>query len=131
MKQTKFYIDYLKYIYGALLAFIILLTSNLLFQAHIDLWLSLSLLCFAIAIPFLVLSLVMTYYKQHTPPNFDHDWSKKWDIYHWKVIYVTFPTSFLGITFVFMHSNIYIGTTFAVAFAISTYIHYKCVDTEK
>src|ERR1700733_3596921 len=82
VNHSKFITNYLEYIYEGLLAFIILLMPSLVSQEKLDGWLYLALACFAIAIPFLTLCLIMIFYKKHNPSEINQDWYKKWKKFH-------------------------------------------------
>jgi hypothetical protein len=122
MKQSKFSVEFQEFVYYALLAFILLLTQNLLFQPKLDFLLLFALCCFAVAIPFLATNLMVLFFKRHTPPDFTDDWYRKWGKYLPTVLFVSLGSGSLGIFAVFAHINIYIGILYSLSVSICLFI---------
>lgn len=119
---------YLEYVYEGLLAFIILLVANLVDQQRLDLFLKLALGCFAIALPFLTLCLIMIFYRKHNPPQINDDWAVKWGRIHPTALTIAMGSGLLGIVLTFFHVSTILGFLFAIASAICLSLHHLCVD---
>ena len=126
--QHHFVTAYLEYVYEGLLAFIILLVANLVDQPKLDLLLKLALGCFAIALPFLTLCLIMIFYHKHNPPQIKEDWIDKWHRLHPLALTVALGSGLLGIVLMFFHIATILGFLFALAAAVCLFLHHICVD---
>jgi len=127
VKQEKFSVEYQKFVYGAMLAFIILLLPAILSLSKLDIWLYLAAGCFAIAAPLLALSLTMIHFKYNTPPDINNDWYTRWKKHLPKVISFSLGSGLLGIEFVFIHIHPFIGLLYAIAALYCIHILYKCI----
>ena len=120
--------DYLQYVYGGLLGFIILIVPALLPLEKLDIWLYFALACFAIAIPALVLLLIMIFFRRFHPGGLPDIWSVRWKIFHKPTLFIAICTGLFGIVFVFFHINLYIGLLSAVSAASAGGILNYCAN---
>ena len=126
--HSEFMNDYLQYVYGGLLGFIILIIPALLPLEKLDTWLYLALTCFAVAIPSLALSLIMVFFRRFHPGGLPENWKIRWKKFQFPVLVAALGTGLFGITFVFLHINIYIGVLFAVSAAAASWILNYCAN---
>ena len=127
-KHTHFVSAYLEYVYEGLVAFIILLIANLVDQPKLDILLKLALGCFAIALPFLTLCLIMLFYRKHSPTEIKEDWLEKWQRIHPAALTIALGSGMLGILLTFLHIAVILGLLFAISIALCLFIHHICVD---
>ena len=126
--QHHFVTAYLEYVYEGLLAFTILIVANLVDQPKLDLLLKLALGCFAIALPFLTLCLIMTFYRKHRPTEIKDDWIEKWRRIHPTALTIALGSGLLGIILTFFHVATILGLLFGIAAALCLFLHHICVD---
>ncbi len=129
--RFRFITNYLEYVYEGILAFIILLIPPLIAQEKLDIWLRLALACFAIAIPFLTLCLIMIFYRKHDPDEVHQDWYDKWHKFHPFSLTIGLGAGLIGIDLTFFHVAVFLGIIFIVSTLICFIIHYICVDRKK
>ncbi len=127
IKQEKFSVEYQKFVYGAMLAFIIVLLPAILSLPKLDIWLYLATGCFAIAAPLLALSLTMIHFKYNTPPGINHDWYTRWKKHLPTVINLSLGGGLIGIEFIFIHIQPIIGLLYPISAGYCVYILYKCI----
>lgn len=128
MKQKKFFIAFQYYIYAGWLAFILLLTTTILSQIKPNFILKIALICFAISIPALGLSVVMTYNRINNSPDLNEKKIKKWHNYHDKLLYITVASSLLGVILVFFNCNIIAALAFVTSLIVSFIIYSKVTE---
>lgn len=126
-KQERFSVKYQKFVYGALLAFIIVMIPVLASIPKLDLYLLGAAICFGISAPLLTLSLTMLHFKSNTPPDINHDWYIRWKKYLPNVTKFSLGCSLIGIELFFLHINLLVGLFYTLSAGISIYILYKCV----
>jgi hypothetical protein len=127
MKQEKFSVEYQKFVYGAMLAFILVILPVLVSLPKLDIWLHLAAGCFAIAAPLLALCLTMIHFKNNTPPNINRDWYSRWNKYQSIIIWASLGGGLIGIELVFLHISLLIGLLYVASASFCTYILYKCI----
>jgi hypothetical protein len=127
-KHSHFVTAYLEYVYEGLLAFTILIVANLVDQPRLDLLLKLALGCFAIALPFLTLCLIMVFYRKHSPTEIKEDWVEKWRRIHPAALTVALGTGMSGVVLTFFHISTILGILFAFSTIVCLFIHHICVD---
>lgn len=126
--HSEFMNDYLQYVYGGLLGFIILIIPALLPLEKLDIWLYLALGCFAVAIPSLALCLIMVFFRRFHPGGFPTVWSARWKKFKTPTLLIALVTGLVGIVFVFLHINIFIGVLFFVSAASAGLILNYCAN---
>jgi len=129
--RFRFITNYLEYVYEGLLAFIILIIPPVIAQEKLDIWLQLALACFAIAIPFLTLCLIMIFYRKHDPEEVHHEWYEKWHTFHPFALTVGLGAGLIGIDLTFFHVAMLLGILFIASTLMCIIIHYICVDRKK
>ena len=126
--HSEFMNDYLQYVYGGLLGFIILIVPALLPLEHFDTWLYLALSFFAIAIPSLALCLLMIFFQRFHPGGLPENWTTRWKMFHRPTLVVALGTGLFGIAFAFFHINFFIGLLFFVSTAAASLILNYCAN---
>jgi hypothetical protein len=120
--------DYLQYVYGGLLGFIILIVPALLPLEKLDIWLTLALACFAIALPSLTLCLIMIFFQRFHPGGLPVNWAARWEKFHLPTLFIALGTGLAGIAFAFIHLNIVIGILYIVSTVSASIILNYCAN---
>ncbi len=126
--HSEFMNDYLQFVFGGLLGFIILIVPALLPLEHLDTWLYLALTAFALAIPSLALSLIMIFFRRFHPGGFPERWTARWNIFKTPTLVVALLSGLAGIAFVFFHINFFIGFLFTISAAGAGLILNYCAN---
>lgn len=126
--HSDFMNDYLQYVYGGLLGFIILIIPALLPMEKLDTWLTLALTCFAVAIPALSLCLIMIFFRRFHPGGLPENWKARWKQFQIPTLFLALGTGLFGIAFVFLHINIFIGILFFICAASAGLILNYCAN---
>jgi hypothetical protein len=126
--HSEFMNDYLQYVYGGLLGFIILIVPALLPLAKLDAWLYLALACFAVALPSLTLCLIMVFFKRFHPGGLPENWAARWNIFHRPTLIVALGTGLFGIAFAFLHINLFIGLLYLASTITASLILNYCAN---
>jgi hypothetical protein len=126
--HSEFMNDYLQYLYGGLLGFIILIVPALLPLEHLDIWLSIALALFAIAIPALALCLIMIFFQRFHPGGLPANWKARWKVFHLPALFTALGTGLIGIAFTFLHINLFIGLLFFASAACAGLILNYCAN---
>src|SRR6185312_3633629 len=126
--HSEFMSDYLQYVYGGLLGFIILIVPALLPLEKLDVWLYAALACFAVAIPSLALNLIMIFFGRFHPGGMPGLWKTRWKTFQLPALFTALGTGLIGVACVFMHINFFIGILFIVSAGVASWILNYCAN---
>src|SRR6266566_6058428 len=126
--HSEFMNDYLQYVYGGLLGFIILIVPALLPLEKLDMWLYLALACFAVALPALTLCLIMIFFQRFHPGGLPANWAARWGKFHLPTQFSALGTGLFGIAFTFLHINLFIGLLYLTSTITASLILNYCAN---